>query len=85
MPFNFQLWGKDNGPILETDNPGSSNTEQPESVLEIKEERPAEKSLASKRSIRELETEEEEAPAKKRPRKPKEIPAAAAPPKENSR
>jgi hypothetical protein len=69
--------------MLENEHPCSSILEQPESVLEIKEEQPVEKRSALKRSLRESVTEEE-APVEKRPRKPKTPLTASAPPIEGA-
>jgi len=87
ISFNFQIPDENDGHVLSNDNPCSSIPEQPEPVFEIKEEEePVQERSASKRSMRDSETEE--APATKRPRYPKQPSAAsspaAAPPLESS-
>ena len=95
MLFNLQLLDVDFIPNLDINVDGGnedicSSSPEPKGepvVLEIKEMNAAEKRPATKRFSQ--ESEEDEAPVKKRPRSPKQPPpastlAAAAPPKDNA-
>jgi hypothetical protein len=85
----LQLPVEKHAPVLAEVNPCSISP-KPEKHYQFEineEEHVVETRSATKRSVRKSQTEEEEAPAKKRPCKPKQPPMAsfpaAAPPKEN--